>query len=78
MQTMTDDIPLAIPLAVKRGRNPEGVTVIACTAEYTATCGLQMPPGTPGFCPCGGIILADTEHLTPPLCAECWHEIGEP
>jgi len=24
------------------------------------------------FCPCGGVILADTEDWETPLCVECW------
>lgn len=27
------------------------------------------------FCPCGGIILADTEEFTTPLCCECYEEV---
>lgn len=30
------------------------------------------------YCPCGGIILADTEDWDIPLCYECYLEIGEP
>lgn len=29
-------------------------------------------------CPCGGIILADTEDWKVPLCYECYVDIGEP
>jgi len=29
-------------------------------------------------CPCGGVILADTEDWKIPLCYSCWHELGEP
>ena len=32
----------------------------------------------PDRCPCGGIILADTEDWKIPLCHSCWHDIGEP
>lgn len=27
------------------------------------------------FCPCGGIILADTEEFRTPLCCECYEEV---
>ena len=30
------------------------------------------------YCPCGGIILADTEDWTVPVCYECWVKLGEP
>lgn len=30
------------------------------------------------YCPCGGIILADTEDWKTPLCDECYTQIGEP
>lgn len=30
------------------------------------------------FCPCGGIILADTEDWTIPLCCGCWEDMGCP
>jgi len=29
-------------------------------------------------CPCGGIILADTEDWDTPLCHECWEKMGSP
>lgn len=29
-------------------------------------------------CPCGGIILADTDEWTTPLCDECYCAIGRP
>jgi len=29
------------------------------------------------FCPCGGIILADTEECTVPVCIECAIEISK-
>ena len=32
----------------------------------------------PDRCPCGGIMLADTEDWKIPLCHSCWHDIGEP
>lgn len=32
----------------------------------------------PDSCPCGGIMLADTEDWKIPLCHSCWHDIGEP
>lgn len=32
----------------------------------------------PDRCPCGGIILADTEDWKIPLCHSCWNDIGEP
>lgn len=30
------------------------------------------------YCPCGGIILADTEEWKTPLCFGCWEELGSP
>jgi hypothetical protein len=30
------------------------------------------------YCPCGGIILADTEDWKTPLCDECYTALGEP
>lgn len=30
------------------------------------------------YCPCGGIILADTEDWKTPLCPNCYEEIGSP
>ena len=32
----------------------------------------------PDRCPCGGIMLADTEDWQVPLCHSCWNDIGEP
>ena len=29
-------------------------------------------------CPCGGVILADTEDWKIPVCCNCWEEIGSP
>ena len=29
-------------------------------------------------CPCGGIILADTEDWNVPVCYDCYVELGEP
>lgn len=29
-------------------------------------------------CPCGNIILADTEEWKTPLCIECYFLVGEP
>ncbi len=29
-------------------------------------------------CPCGGIILADTENWVEPRCVECWIALGSP
>lgn len=36
---------------------------------------LKPIPWDKAFCPCGGIILADTENCTVPLCVECTIEI---
>lgn len=33
---------------------------------------------TQAYCPCGGIILADTEMWKVPLCDECYTALGEP
>jgi hypothetical protein len=33
---------------------------------------------TTPICPCGGIILADTENWKVPRCFDCWHALGEP
>ena len=30
------------------------------------------------YCPCGGIILADTEDWKTPRCYECWEKLGSP
>lgn len=32
----------------------------------------------PTACPCGGIMLADTEDWDVPRCFECWVAMGEP
>ena len=49
-----------------------------CTDD---TCGhgpAPVRPGTPGYCPCGGIILADTEGWDVPVCDDCYVAMGEP
>lgn len=30
------------------------------------------------YCPCGGVILADTEDWAVPICNECYEALGEP
>jgi len=32
----------------------------------------------PEYCPCGGVILADTEDWETPRCYECWEKMGSP
>ncbi len=38
----------------------------------------MRPPGMPGFCACGGVILADTEDWEHPRCFDCWEDLGCP
>jgi hypothetical protein len=37
-----------------------------------------MTQGKDPWCPCGGIILADTEDWNIPRCYECYLAMGEP
>lgn len=37
----------------------------------------KLAPGTPGRCPCGGIVLADTEEWPIPVCDECYSAGGK-
>ena len=41
------------------------------------TMNLAMNCWNKAFCPCGGVILADTEDCTVPVCIECAIEISK-
>ena len=38
----------------------------------------DYPEKKSNWCPCGGVIWADTEEWTVPICVECWEELGMP
>ena len=38
----------------------------------------QCPCLSENRCPCGGVILADTEDWKTPRCYQCWWNLGSP
>ena len=86
---MSDKLPRWLRDRLEAGRQAmreqdvDAMTVCLVCGSTDDTCPhaaawAKRPPGTPGFCACGGFILADTEGWDEPRCADCWEELGCP